>query len=119
MDAEDILAIPLGRNGEKDEIIWNLDSKGIFSVKNAYQFAQTLQGAADASGSSDKANGRWENLWKLNILPRAKICLWRILNNFIPTKVNLIQRGMDPNPWCVFCRKVEETSSHTLWNCKR
>lgn len=63
-DVEDILAIPLGKNGEKDRIIWNLDSKGMFNVKSAYYLALKLQKANDSSGSSDKGNGSWERIWK-------------------------------------------------------
>lgn len=58
LDEEDILAIPLSQTAGKDEIIWDTDSKGIFSVKSAYQLAVNSQRAKEASGSCDKANGR-------------------------------------------------------------
>lgn len=119
MDSEDILTIPLSCSGEKDEIIWSLDSKGTFSVKSSYQLAQKLQNREEASGSNEMSNGSWGKVWKLNILPRAKICLWKILNNFIPTKSNLNRRGMDINPLCLFCRKATENSSHIFWRCKK
>lgn len=38
-NAEDILAISLGRGFSKDEIIWDLEPKGSFTVKSVYHLA--------------------------------------------------------------------------------
>lgn len=39
LDVLDILAMIPGKPQAKDEIIWNPDSKGVFSVKSAYRLA--------------------------------------------------------------------------------
>lgn len=99
-DAEDILTIPIGTPQSKDEIIWAIDSKGVFKVKSAYHLANKIQRAKEASGSNENAHAKGGNIWKLDIIPRAKICIWNILNNLIPTKMNLIARGLDINLCC-------------------
>lgn len=50
-DAEDILVIPLGRPNESDELVWNVDPKGLFSVKSAYHLTSNIQAAKEPSGS--------------------------------------------------------------------
>lgn len=51
-DSEDILTIPLSRTDSKDEIIWNLEPKGVFSVKSAYHLAYQLSVSNEVSGSN-------------------------------------------------------------------
>lgn len=71
-DVVDILSIPLGRAEEKDEIVWNLDSKGRFSVKSAYHLATKIQEIGKASGSCEESQVRWRNLWKLKDNPEGE-----------------------------------------------
>lgn len=92
-NVEDILCISRGRRTSKDEIFWPLDTKGIFNIKSAYHLACKLALAQEAS-SSDLTDQRkeWRKIWKLNIIPRAKICICKIINNYIPSKQNIIQK---------------------------
>lgn len=119
-DVDDILAIPLGLPEEKDKIIWNVDSKGLFSMKSAYHMASNLQQTKEASASGNgNTKGPWQNIWKLNIIPKAKIGLWKISKNLVPTKENLIAKGLDINPICDLCRKSREDINHVMWSCKQ
>lgn len=119
-DAGDILSIPLGLPSERDQIIWNAESKGFFSVKSAYHLTSNLLQAKESTGSGLKNGpGDWRIGWKLNIQPKVKIGLWKILKNWIPTKVNLIEKGMDLNPLCAFCRCSREDVNHIFWDCKQ
>lgn len=53
----------------------------------------------EASGSDNaRTKAFWRNFWKMNIIPRAKISVWRVLNNLTPSKMNLIAKGIDANP---------------------
>lgn len=70
-DAEDIISIPVSQNEIRGEIIWNPDSKGVFSVRSAYNLAYQISTTKEASGSSDKGiKESWRNLRELDILPR-------------------------------------------------
>jgi hypothetical protein len=55
-DAKHILEIPL-RSGMEDHLAWHYDSKGVFSVKSAYQLGVSIRDAKhrrDASSSSGR-----------------------------------------------------------------
>lgn len=115
IDVDDILNIPLGSDWSKDEIIWALDNKGIFSVKSAYHCTSNIAAMKEGSSSDGSISKKlWKNMWSLKIIPRAKISVWKILNDYIPSKFSLIKKGIDINPRCEMCKCRLETSSHAL-----
>lgn len=92
----------------------------MFSVKSAYHIATNVQKASEASESGiNSQKNRWRSIWDLNIIPRAKIGLWKIIKNLIPSKQNLLQRGMDINQVCDLCRCAKESPDHLFWRCKK
>lgn len=99
--------------------LYGRDKKGVFSVRSAYQLAISISSHSEASGSDPKQAAKlWKKLWGLNILPRAKICVWKFINNILPSCSNLQSKGLDINPCCVLCRKNIESSIHAIWECK-
>lgn len=115
IDAEDILAIPIARGTSKDEIIWDMESKGHFTVKSAYHLAYSRASKKEAFGSSNEhQRGAWRTILNLNVLPQIKIGIWKLLKNYIPSKPNLLRRGLDINPVCSLCRSKKETPIHSL-----
>lgn len=95
-DANVILNIPLGDENARDEIIWSPDKQGKFSVKSAYHLALEATGEAEASSScKNKIKKSWKSLWNIQTIPRAKSCVWKILNDIVPTRSNLIKK----RPW--------------------
>lgn len=119
LDAEDILNTALGNRLSKDEIIWSMDKKGIFSVKSAYHLAMSINNSSLASPSSI-SNGRkmWKCLWKTKVVPRGKLCVWNVLNNSIPTNSNIIKKGIDISLLCTFCKKGKNLSLILFGNVK-
>lgn len=118
-DAEAILNMPGGSTDLPDEIIWGYDSKGRFSVKSAYRLAVEVASLKEASTSNHLAeNPSWKKLWKSDIMPKAKIEVWRIINNAIPTQKNICARGIGVNPMCLFCKSKEELTCHIIWGGK-
>lgn len=58
--------------------------------------ATNLKQVKEALESSEKIQKeKWRSIWKLKIIPKAKIDLWKIIKNPIPTKDNLAFREMD------------------------
>lgn len=118
-DQTDISNTLAGGANFKDDIIWNPDPKGIFSVKSAYHLAISIQRNHKVSTSFEgEPILMWMRFWNLKTIPKAKICAWRIIHDSIPTKSNIRKKGINTNALCTFCRKFEETSTHSLWNCK-
>lgn len=100
MDADDILDIPIGNPLQK------MKSFGPWILRECLsQWSSLFEGWRAKSFSRVEEQKVWGRIWSLNILPRAKLCLWNIIKNIIPTKRNLILRGLDINLVCSLCRK--------------
>lgn len=56
----------------------------MFLVKSAYQLAMDLSSKDEALASySSKQSSLWKAFWKLEIIPKAKICVWKIIKDII------------------------------------
>jgi hypothetical protein len=47
----------------------------------------------------------------------GKMFMWRACNDLLPTRSNLVKRGIIHEAQCPFCEKDEETVEHILWSC--
>lgn len=118
-DVEDIINTPLGDKSVKDEIIWQTNKKGSFTVKSAYHLAVSISNLKDASPSDQSRSSHlWKSLWAADVIPRAKISAWKLINNITPYKANILSKGIDLNPFCTLCKKKEEATPHIIWYCK-
>ncbi|KAG2263501.1 hypothetical protein Bca52824_070580 [Brassica carinata] len=57
------------------------------------------------------------NIWSLNILPKIKQFLWRVVSGALPTYTKLCTRGINIDPTCQRCCQDEETINHVLFTC--
>ena len=90
-DVEEILKIKIPRNACPDQVAWNFEKTGIFSVRSAYRMAMRRgHGEGEIGSSSTLADGRkvWKTLWSLNVPEKVKVFAWKIANNGIPTQAN-------------------------------
>ncbi|GKV31918.1 hypothetical protein SLEP1_g40572 [Rubroshorea leprosula] len=100
-------------SGYPNKCEWIYYSKdGHYSMKIAYSML-----AKEQSGS----NGAkiFERIW--NSMPSSKISTfnWRLMLDRIPTKGNLLKRGVIKNTEdrkCIFCEEKEEDSNHLFLN---
>jgi len=61
----------------------------------------------------------FQSLWSLNISTKATVCAWRLLLDKLPTRANLIKRGLQiRNMWCPLCQEGVETTQHLFTTCK-
>lgn len=89
------------------------------------------EACATSSSSSNRVQGHWKPLRKANqVPPKAKICLWKLLNDVIPSKLNLLKIINNPlcffvgivrNRLCIFCGDaslLEESGGYPilLWD---
>jgi hypothetical protein len=96
LDADDILKIKPGVRMEEDVLAWNHEKSGMYSVRSAYRLLKAEQAQEEASkvneaGASD-GTWVWRKLWKLKIPPKIRIFWWRVIQNFLPTKMELCRR---------------------------
>ena len=104
-----ILATPLHRFSDCDDLrSWVSNISGNFDQKNAYLLAIGEEDAPDFEG-------KW--IWKLKILPKIQIFLWKCLHHTLPVKGILSDRGIEGLGGCDSCPEVRESILHVLREC--
>jgi hypothetical protein len=101
-----------------DKIIWNDTSSGLFSVKSAYHLASEL--LRQKSGECSSFFGShvfWKKIWAINVPNASKIFMWRACQNVLPTKQNLLRKGVGNDDLCPCCMLEVESVIHVLWCC--
>jgi hypothetical protein len=118
-DIEDILKIPVGRAGTEDYLAWNYTKNGIFSVRSAYHLKMHLNSARTGSASSSSSledHRGWLALWAANVPGKAKIHVWRLIQNGLAVGDELQRRRIESGVRCIVCDR-EETLMHRFWEC--
>jgi len=117
-EANVISRIPLSKYGHKDVMIWRGSSTGDFTVRSAYHIEKDRQMFSQGESSNISVfNLLWKRLWSLQVPNSTKMFIWRACHNILPTKDNLLRKGIDLDPTCVFCKTVPKTVHHVLWEC--
>ncbi|KAK2652828.1 hypothetical protein Ddye_012684 [Dipteronia dyeriana] len=117
-EANEILSIPISSSLREDIVLWHFEGNRLFSVKSAYWLGQNGDNIQKTSSSSS-SNSWWQFLWKLKDPLKVKIMVWKTCHDWIPTKVNIVRRGIQTLDICDGCKIANETTFHALWNCKR
>jgi hypothetical protein len=59
----------------------------------------------------------WKGLWKTKCPLNAKIFLWCMMNNKVPTWDNMKKRKKERPWWCILCKEDDESISHIFIFC--
>ena len=51
-------------------------------------------------------------------LPKVKHFWWKVCNNALATRVNVVKRKCDVSPWCPICGEKIETIEHLFFECE-
>jgi hypothetical protein len=122
-DTRDILSIPV-RPGMEDWIAWHYDSKGVFSVKSAYQLAVSIRdvkanrNAGTSTAAIQTPGKEWNNIWNLDVPGKVKIFLWRFAHNSLPMRMNIQRKGVELDTRCPICNRLDEDGGHIFLRCK-
>lgn len=102
----------------EDKLIWHFDKTDNYTVKSGYKvfLNSKIDGIASSSNSMEKV---WNSLWKLKIPSKIKLFCWKALNNTLPTKLNLLKRGIASDLYCPICGNEVESTDHILFQCCR
>ena len=105
---EELLAIAssISFSEEKDSLIWELNSQGVYSV-------QTLYAIVSVRGIKQVYTPM---MWKLRVPPRIHVFLWLLANNKLLTRGNLAKRKEIPDKTCLFCSE-HESVHHIMFDC--
>lgn len=101
-----LLPLKYHTQDNQDTITWTLSSNGLFNTSSAYKSLFKNDPTSDQI---------W--FWKQNLPPRIKILLWRLLNNALPTKLNLFNKNCLDSPICDLCKQDNEDLDHIFRRC--
>jgi hypothetical protein len=112
--ANSILAVPLFDDVVEDQLVWDDDMHGNYTVKSGYNLLlQTPLEAVTRQGNED-----WKWLWKIQAPPKTKHLLWRICKGCLPTRTRLQERHVQCPVSCPICDEAAEDDWHVLYGCE-
>ncbi|KAF7826638.1 putative RNA-directed DNA polymerase [Senna tora] len=115
-----IQSIPPNPCQGEDKWIWEYDRNRVYSVKTGYK-STMLEGWNQYDIGLNIDEGAvmrlWRRLWKMPIISRYKVFLWRACLSIIPTVESLERRGMIINEDCCMCNNAPEDVFHALVDC--
>lgn len=64
--------------------------------------------------NSELMKSIWNGIWKLKVLNRIHMFMWRAGSDSLPTKVNLTKWKMMSETLCTYCKQGPEDTIHAL-----
>ncbi|TQD76419.1 hypothetical protein C1H46_038047 [Malus baccata] len=105
---KEILEMPLPIDEDKDVLIWEVSTSGVFSFSDGYEIVRHRFPVKS-----------WASIiWRPFIPPRYSILVWKILFNKLPTEDQLQRRGIPLAPICQLCHKNSESIDHIFSSCE-
>ncbi|XP_019198912.1 PREDICTED: uncharacterized protein LOC109192673 [Ipomoea nil] len=92
-----------------DALGWDLDPKGMFTVRSAY--------SAIVNGPIDNTDGSWKRMWRIRVPARICMLLWLVLHGKILTNAERARRKLTSNPFCFRCAGHPEDLNHLFRTC--
>jgi hypothetical protein len=84
---------------------------GYYSVKSGYHYISQQARNHKPGQSNRQVNQRaWNRIWKIKVPPRYQVVIWRILNDAMPVRMFLIQRGVQCPIFCPICLRHAKQS---------
>ncbi|XWS52260.1 hypothetical protein CRYUN_Cryun11dG0053300 [Craigia yunnanensis] len=91
-DADLVMKIPLSRNSMPDRLIWRESINGTITVKSAYFEARMQLDFVEVDRSSRRR--MLKTVWMSKVAPKVKYFMWRLIQQCLPVKVNLREKGV-------------------------
>lgn len=115
-----VLSILLTMTIKDDIFCWQESRDRVYRTKSTYHMIMNSNNADPevSSSSSPQLDKMWTKIWKLNIPPRSKHFLWRLLHNVLPIRKNLEHRGIGGAPICLRCCEAKKIIDHAIFHYK-
>lgn len=98
---------------EKDTLYWNHHLSCKLTIKAGYAHLAGFE-----SEERDMVSQFTKIIWKLQILPKLKVFLWKLHHNAMAVKGNLENRGINVSPKCDYCGKDWKDVQHLFRFCR-
>lgn len=93
----------------KDELTWQCEASGMFSMKSAYSI--------NAGNETNLQEPVWSNLWRIKVPNKMKFFVWTALHDKIMGNAERKRRKLTTNGECGTCHGKEESMAHILRDC--
>lgn len=121
IEGKAILHIFLSRRTIPDSILWLPNEIGVYSIKSSYNTAKMLSIEVNSLEESSRSKNRcmiWPKLWKLHTPNKIKVFGWRVCQDIMPTRENLVRRRIIKDGTYELCKQASESMLHVLWECE-
>ena len=113
--ASTILQIPISKtNSMQDKLCWKFSNNGEYQVHKAYDILSKKE--ACQARFFQAHSGWWRSFWKIKVPLKISNFVWKLLNNCLPTFLNLHIRGISTGNLCPMCNE-EESLTHLFLLC--
>ena len=116
-DIVQVLKIKLSRYPTEDKLVWPFTKDMEYTVKSGYWAATHHYHEGEEILRPDGSLEVKKKIWDLNILPKVKQFLWRVVSGALPTATRLCTRGINMDPTCQRCCLDDESINHVLFLC--
>ncbi|KAF7827616.1 MLP-like protein 28 [Senna tora] len=103
--------LPPDPNAGQDVFVWGVAPNGSFSVKSGYKVL--------APSALWVGNFKWKDVWRSDIIERARVFLWSLSHEAIFTNQERVNRKHSIDARCVRCLQNSETALHAIRDCSR
>lgn len=116
------MQIPISQSDSRDQLVWQLEKHGNYTVKSAYKLTQLHQESkiskAETSCAAAKRTSMWKKVWKLSVKPKVRHFLWKCLNGWLATNGAVKRRGVIIDDTCRRCGLDSESNEHLFFHCE-
>ncbi|XP_048497403.1 uncharacterized protein LOC104905807 [Beta vulgaris subsp. vulgaris] len=109
-----VLSTYLPQETFHDQFSWSESKSGIFRVKDVYTHFLRQKGNLDLAQTQ---RSFWSKLWALDLRPKWKMFVWRLIHKALATNSNLIKRNILVQPDCYLCHQQKEDENHLFRDC--
>jgi hypothetical protein len=102
---------------ELDVWKWSINPEEGFTVKSAYDL---LVDYGETTTFSDYELKMFSKIWESPAPPKIVVLSWQLFHNRLPTKENLVRRGvleLEAGSNCVWCVANSESATHLFVHC--
>ncbi|KAF7808489.1 ribonuclease H [Senna tora] len=112
-DANIILKLPTSRHQNEDQIVWEGNFKGKYTVRDSYNMLRI----PNYRNLNNLCFQNWQLLWRLKTPPKILNFAWKLGHESFPLGQNLLRRGFKIQGTCSFGCSIIENIQHLFCDC--
>ncbi|KAK9991674.1 hypothetical protein SO802_026659 [Lithocarpus litseifolius] len=115
--SKQILQVPLPKTHDvQDKLMWKYsnEANGNYKVKRAYEI---IMQDSHSSWNIHRHQNVWNLIWGVKVPLKINTFVWKLIQDRLPTLLNLNNRGIPIQTACPLCNSDVESSTHLFLLC--